>query len=187
MKIVESGLPGCKLIRLLSRPDARGIFVKNFHAGTFSSVGLRTDWKEGYYSLSKKNVVRGMHFQTPPADHAKMVVCLSGNVLDVVLDLRRGSPTYKQHRVFTLSGDTPSAIYIPTGLAHGFLSQTDDSLLLYQQTSEYDAGCDAGVSWDSFGFSWPVTTPLLSDRDRQHPVLDRFDTPFTFDAPQAAR
>lgn len=186
MNVDGTDIPG--LFRIGSRlvEDERGSFMKTLHASAMAAAGLRTDWKEAYCTASGRGVVRGMHFQTPPADHAKLVFCLTGAVLDVVLDLRHGSPTEGQCRSFHLSKAQGEGLYIPSGCAHGFLSLTDESLLLYQVTSVHSPDYDRGVAWDSFGFDWGVASPLLSPRDQSHPPLADFVTPFRFDpgAPQ---
>ncbi len=177
-EIEESPLAGVKRVTPRTARDARGAFTKVFHEDLFAKAGLRTDFRESYYSTSRKNVLRGMHFQTPPHDHDKIVYCLSGAVLDVVVDLRRASPTFGQHTAFSLDGASPAGVYIPTGCAHGFLTLTDEALLLYSVTSVYAPNNDTGVRWDTIGFDWPCEAPLISDRDLSFPALADFDTPF---------
>lgn len=181
MRIEETDLPGCFLVRSGRVADARGSFIKTFHAATFTSAGLRTDWRETYCSTSVRSVVRGMHFQLPPADHAKLVFCTAGQVLDVILDLRRGSPAFGQHRSFRLDEAAGVGVYIPSGCAHGFLSLSETSTMDYKVTSVHSPEQDAGVAWDSFRFKWPVAAPVLSERDGKHPPFGQFETPFRFD------
>lgn len=119
-----------------------------------------------------------MHFQTPPADHAKYVCCLVGAVRDVILDLRKDSPTYGQHYAVELSSENRLGFYIPTGFAHGFLSLTDGALMLYKTTTVHTPASDAGLRWDSFGYDWGVTNPIVSARDSAFPALADFKTPF---------
>jgi dTDP-4-dehydrorhamnose 3,5-epimerase len=187
MRFEDTDLPGCFLVHGARSADGRGSFVKTFHFDAFASRGLRTDWREAYCSTSARGVVRGMHFQLPPAAHAKLVFCTAGRVLDVVLDLRRHSPTYGRHRAFDLDETSGIGVYIPTGCAHGFLSMSASSTMLYNVTSVHSPDDDAGISWDSFGFDWPVEQPVMSDRDRRHPPLASFETPFPFDAGAPAR
>lgn len=187
MKAHDTGLAGCRTIDLDVRPDPRGWFMKTFHADAFETLGLRADWRESYVSLSEAGVLRGMHFQTPPAAHAKLAFCVAGEVLDVVVDLRLGSPTYGKHRAFRLSPQAGKAVYMPTGFAHGFVSLSDASLMCYMVTSVYAAEQDAGIAWDSFGFDWPIDDPRLSERDRRHPPLGSFASPFRFDPTDPAR
>src|SRR5204863_1808973 len=114
---------------------------------------------------SAKGVVRGMHFQVPPAAHAKLVYCAHGRVLDVVLDMRRQSPRFGQVFSRELDAAKSELLFIPAGLAHGFLSLEDDSLMVYKTDHVYAAEHDQGIAWDSFGFKWPLDQPpIMSDR-----------------------
>ncbi|RRV12934.1 dTDP-4-keto-6-deoxy-D-glucose epimerase [Stutzerimonas xanthomarina] len=178
MELQETGFAGCFELQGNVFKDIRGSFVKTYQHDIFAALGLSTDWKEEYYSVSGKDVIRGMHFQTPPADHAKLVYCLQGEVLDVVLDLRVNSPTFLQCLSFRLSPQQGNSIYIPSGMAHGFLSLTEGSVMQYKVTSEYSPRHDAGVLWSSIDFDWPVDKPVVSTRDEQHPVLTKFISPF---------
>jgi dTDP-4-dehydrorhamnose 3,5-epimerase/CDP-3, 6-dideoxy-D-glycero-D-glycero-4-hexulose-5-epimerase len=119
-----------------------------------------------------------MHFQMPPHDHVKVVYCAAGAVLDVLLDLRAGS-AYGNLASAHLSGDEPHILWIPKGIAHGFLSLTDNSLMIYKTSSEHAPTHDAGIRYDSFGFNWAIDDPILSDRDRQHIALADFTSPFS--------
>lgn len=182
MEFIPTALPGCMIVQTLAHDDPRGSFAKTFHADTFAAAGMRTDWREEYHSHSRVGVVRGMHFQLPPADHAKLVYCLAGEVLDVVVDLRVGSPTYRWVVAERLSADNRRGLYVPSGCAHGFASMTDNSLMLYKVTSVHSPACDAGIAWNSIGFDWPVPVPLLSQRDERHPPLSGFNSPFRFNS-----
>lgn len=175
-------LPGALLINAQRQIDQRGSFVKTFHADALAECGLRFELREEFYSVSTRNVLRGMHFQTPPADHTKLVTCMFGRVLDVLLDLRRGSPTFGQSCSVELTAERPALLWIPAGIAHGFLSLSAESCMLYRTDCEYDAQYDAGVRSDSFGFTWPIihSDILISDRDKNHPALADFDSPFTY-------
>jgi dTDP-4-dehydrorhamnose 3,5-epimerase len=187
MDFQETGLPGCYTVQARRIADSRGSFTKTFHVEAFEALRLRTDWREDYHSSSRRGVLRGMHFQTPPADHAKLVFCLAGSVRDVVLDLRRGSPTFGEHRAVELNEESALGLYIPTGCAHGFISISDSATLYYKVTSTHSAEHDSGILWNSFGCDWPVEFPHLSDRDRTHPAFHDFETPFLFDPANPAR
>lgn len=178
MKIVKELLPGAFLLQPNMFDDERGRFVKTFHLGLFESLGLPTDWKEEYYSVNRKGVIRGMHFQKPPMQHSKMVYCLRGRVLDVILDIRTDSPAYGRHACLEISADTSEVLVIPPGIAHGFCALTDEAILQYKVSSVYSAEHDAGVLWNSFGFNWPMETPILSKRDRCFPALADFESRF---------
>lgn len=187
MDIEPTGIPGCYVLKAKVIHDDRGTFAKTFHTPRFAELGLRTDWQEEYFSTSNRGVVRGMHFQVPPADHAKMVFCLLGEVLDVVVDLRRGSPAYGRALGFTLSAENGRGLYLPTGCAHGFASMSESSGMYYKVTSVHSPEHDAGISWNSIDFEWAIDRPVLSDRDSRHPALASFDSPFTFDSSGAGQ
>jgi dTDP-4-dehydrorhamnose 3,5-epimerase len=158
--------------------DDRGSFVKTFHRDQFRELGLEFEAREQFFSTSHCDVIRGMHFQVPPADHAKLVFCLQGMVVDVVLDLRKASRTFRKFTACELSEANRSCLFIPRGCAHGFISITEPSLVMYQTSTVHDPSRDAGVRWDSFGFAWPGVTPILSARDRAFPTLADFVSPF---------
>jgi len=173
-------MPGCFSIVPRTARDARGSFVKTVHASTFSRAGLSCDFREQYFSVSAGGVLRGMHFQLPPFDHDKVVFCQTGRALDVILDLRAGSPWFGRTLSLTLEGDRASGVYVPRGCAHGFLSLVDGTILLYNVTSEHSPDHDSGVLWSSIPFSWPIEKPTVSGRDSAFPALHDFQSPFVF-------
>lgn len=178
MQIHETEINGCYELQPIVRADNRGTFVKILHRSTFESMGLETDFPEEYYSESQPRVIRGLHFQTPPADHIKVVNCISGKVIDVVLDLRKNSPSYLKHMQLELDSKKGNMIYIPRGVAHGFCVPDTPSFVLYRVSSEHSPENDGGVAWDSAGIDWPIDNPILSDRDRALPPLQEFNNPF---------
>jgi len=178
----DTKIKGLKLITLKPLLDERGWFLKTFHAPSFAAAGLCIDFPESFVSLSHRDVIRGMHFQTPPHDHAKLVRCQRGSILDVVLDLRRSSSTYGQHAAFTLDSETPQCLYIPHGLAHGFLTLSESATLEYHTSTAHQPLHDAGIRWDSFGMEWGCSAPILSARDAALPALREFISPFTANA-----
>src|SRR6201992_1380776 len=121
-------LNGAKILTSPSSQDARGSFVKTFHESTLAAAGIHFTLRESYFSLSKKDVIRGMHFQLPPHQHSKIVFCPQGAILDVIVDLRKDSATYGHHCATELSGENHKAYFIPEGFAHGFKSLTDDAI-----------------------------------------------------------
>lgn len=183
MKPEQELLPSVWLLSLNRYNDARGSFVKTFVHSAFDTLpGFGRghpsfEFREEFYSLSKKDVLRGMHFQLPPHDHEKLVYCAAGQVLDVLLDLRKG-PCYGKSVSVTLDAETPQLLVLPKGIAHGFIALQDQSLLIYKTSTEHSPPHDVGIRYDSFGFNWPCVEPLLSDRDRNHPTLADFDSPF---------
>jgi len=178
MELAATELPGLHLIRPPVSQDARGSFVKTYHADRFRELGIAFEPREEFFSTSAKNVVRGMHFHLPPVAHAKLVYCITGRVLDVVLDLRKNSPTFGKCCARELSAANRLMFFMPVGVAHGFLSLEDNSTMVYQTSTVYSPAQDAGVRWDSFGFHWPVQTPVLSERDLKLPGFREFSSPF---------
>lgn len=178
MKFEQELLPGVIRVTLNAHKDIRGTFVKTFAKSVFLSQSISFDCSEEYYSVSAKNVVRGMHFQLPPHAHAKMVFCAAGAVQDVLLDLRKG-PGYGRIAQTTLSAADPAVLLIPCGIAHGFLSLEDNTLMVYKTSTEYAPEADMGILWDSFGHHWNLPGKvIISDRDKNHISLDKFQSPF---------
>ena len=175
---INTEFEGLKIIETNNFQDERGLFHKYFSKDEFATLGLDTDFKESYYSINKKNVIRGMHFQIPPADHTKLVYVTSGRIIDVCLDIRKNSKTYGKSFSVELSDDVAKCIYISKGFAHGFISLEDNTCVHYMQTSCYKKECDKGISYDSFGYDWYVKNPIVSGRDKTHPRFEDFLTPF---------
>jgi dTDP-4-dehydrorhamnose 3,5-epimerase len=179
--VISTEMPGCYEIQPRVFNDARGRFVKVFHQDLFAERGLETRFSEEYYSVSHRGVIRGLHFQAPPADHVKLVYCVYGEVFDVVLDLRMGSPTYGKTASFQLSADKGNYIYIPKGLAHGFCATSDVSTLIYKVSTVYAPQCDSGVLWSSIDIEWPTASPIISERDNDFKPFSEFESPFTYE------
>lgn len=171
-------LKGAYLIDMPAFYDDRGAFIKTFHETTLAEHDIRFSLKESYFSLSKKDVIRGMHFQLPPHHHAKIVFCPQGAILDVIIDLRKESETYGQYFAHELSAENHKAYYIPKGFAHGFKALTDDAITYYLVSSEYSKEHDTGILYNSFGFDWGVENPVISERDMSFPRLDELNSMF---------
>ncbi len=181
MKDIQSiSLEGAYLLTLPSSQDARGTFVKTYHDTTLQQAGINFTLKESYFSSSRKDVIRGMHFQLPPHHHSKIVFCPLGAILDVIVDLRKGSPTYGQYFAHELSEQNHKAYYIPEGFAHGFKSLTEGAITYYLVSCEYNKDADTGVLYNSIGFDWGVENPILSERDLSFTGLKEFNSPFVF-------
>lgn len=165
MKILDTPFNDLFLLEYHIHRDIRGEFVKTIHDDVFQSNGLNYLFVENYFSVSHKNVIRGMHFQHPPHAHAKLVYAVTGRTLDVVLDIRKSSATYGEFFSVELSAEKRNAIYIGKGFAHGFLSLEDNSLVEYHTTTAQNKASEDGIKWDSFGFEWNVENPIISERD----------------------
>ena len=174
----ETLIPGCFEIRPVVRADERGRFVKTFHEPDFRELGLETGFKEEYYSVSGKGVLRGLHFQRPPMDHVKLVYCVRGKVFDAVLDLRKDSPAYGKHAAVELSAEKANMLYLPRGVAHGFYTLTEDAVMMYKVTTVYSPEHDCGILWNSAGIPWPDSSPNISSRDSSFTNFNDFETFF---------
>jgi len=177
MNQLEEFFPNAWFLRLNRLEDSRGFFVKTVSKSILKKLSYNFELQEEYYTSSKKNVIRGMHFQTPPHDHVKLVYCALGSVLDVMLDLRVG-PNYGKIYSVVLDAASPSLLIIPKGVAHGFKALEENSLMVYKTSTEHEAQHDTGILWDSFGFEWGVNSVILSERDQNHVKFDKFISPF---------
>ena len=180
MKVLETKISGLKILEPRIFEDTRGKFIKTFNDDIFKENGLDITIEETYYSISHQDVLRGMHFQTPPHDHMKLVYVPAGKIIDVVLDIRKGSATYGESFEIELSSDNAKVLIIPKGLAHGFKSLEDNTNVTYMQTSGYAPECDAGIKYDSFSYDWNINNPKISDRDKAFESFSSFDSPFIY-------
>jgi dTDP-4-dehydrorhamnose 3,5-epimerase/CDP-3, 6-dideoxy-D-glycero-D-glycero-4-hexulose-5-epimerase len=174
MNIEQTALEGVYIITNFVAQDERGTFVKTFNKQNFDDTGLNFEIRESYFSISQKDVIRGMHFQLPPSDHEKLVYVPVGSIIDVVVDLRKKSLTYKKFISIELSAANRKSIFIPKGLAHGFRSMEDNTITVYNVATEYDSKSDQGIRFDSFGFDWQTNEAIMSSRDKEFMSLDRF-------------
>ena len=174
---IPTPLPGLFVLRPRIFTDLRGTFIKTYHRDLFRELGIPFTPAEEFFSTSHRNVVRGMHYQTPPAAHDKLVYCVAGAVLDVVVDLRKG---VNYGRVFSqpLDETRREMLFIPKGCAHGFLATSESATLVYQTETVHTPACDGGVLWSSLDFEWPVNNPILSERDQKFPAVAEFVSPF---------
>ena len=178
MKIEDTFIQGLKIITPNCFTDVRGEFVKIYNEDMFRDIGISVNIMESYYSVSKKNTIRGMHFQIPPYENSKIVFVSYGDIKDVVLDLRYGSPTYGQYLDISLNATNSKLLLIPPGCAHGFLSISDGTIVNYLQTSSYDKDCDKGIRYNSFGYDWKTSNPIISSRDSELDLFTSYITPF---------
>lgn len=178
MEIENTFIEGLKLIHLKGFKDLRGSFTKIYNYDFFKENGLETNFKESYYSISHKNVIRGMHFQIPPAEHTKLVYVNQGSILDVILDIRKNSSTYGKFLTLKIDSTNPILVCIPAGCAHGFLSLENNTIVSYLQSTVYNNACDKGINYNSFGMDWKVESPVISERDLSFVNLIDFNSPF---------
>jgi dTDP-4-dehydrorhamnose 3,5-epimerase len=172
MRFEPAGLDGVWLVHLDPMRDERGLFARTFCVNEFQAHGLETSFPQHSISCSNsKGTVRGMHFQRAPHEEVKLVRCLSGAIWDVVIDMRPGSPTFRQWRGFELSAENQDQIYIPKGFAHGFQTLSDNAQVNYLISELYAPGAASGVRYDdpAFRVTWPLPVSVISDKDLRWP------------------
>ena len=175
MKFVETSLKGSYIIELEKLEDERGFFTRMWDEEIFQNKELNSRLVQiSLSSNKKKGTLRGMHFQEKPADQYKLVSCMRGQVLDVMIDLRKNSNMYKKYITLNISSKKPELIYLPPGVAHGFMAIEDNSLTYYKASSIYSPKHDKGIHWDSIGFDWPTDNPITSERDSHFISLDDY-------------
>jgi len=172
MKISETKLPGVLIIEPAVFGDARGFFMETWHQKRCAEVGLPTSFVQDNLSFSRQGTLRGLHFQHPHAQ-GKLVYVLQGEVFDVAVGIRIGSPTFGQWVGVTLSADNKRQLYIPAGFAHGFCVTSETALFAYKCTDFYNPQAEGGILWNDpdIGIAWPIDTPVLSEKDRNYPRL----------------
>lgn len=171
-RVDPSAIAGLELRPAFSADDPRGRFVK-LHSEGDDRFAQET-WREIYYSTSGRGVVRGMHLQLPPHDHVKAVHCLAGRAVDVVVDVRAGSPTLGAHATFDLDAERPELVVVPKGCAHGFQALEPGTVMVYLVGTAHAPDADSGIRFDSFGFDWPLPPTEVSARDQGLPTLAEF-------------
>lgn len=181
-EFLELEIPGVFLVETTRFRDHRGFFQESFKGSAFREAGISSDFVQDNFARSRKGVLRGLHFQKPPAAQGKLVSATLGSVFDVGVDLRSGSPTYGKWVGVELGEATGKMLYLPPGLAHGYLVLTDEAHVAYKVTAEYAPASDAGIRWDdpAIGIEWPSEAPILSDKDRNLPLLKEVDPHFSF-------
>ncbi|HVR82176.1 MAG TPA: dTDP-4-dehydrorhamnose 3,5-epimerase [Luteimonas sp.] len=172
MKVIQSDLPGCLLIEPQVFADERGFFYESFNHDKLAAHGLQPAFVQGNVSSSARGVLRGLHYQWPKPQ-GKLVSVLEGEIWDVAVDIRRGSPTFGRWTAVVLSADNKRHFWIPEGFAHGFVTLSERAVFTYLCTATYDRAADAGIRWDdpALAIDWPVSAPLLSDKDAKAPFL----------------
>jgi dTDP-4-dehydrorhamnose 3,5-epimerase len=184
VQIEDTALPGVRILTPRRFGDARGFFSESWNRRLLADHGIALDFVQDNHSLSERvDTVRGLHFQAPPHAQAKLVRCGRGRLLDVAVDIRRGSPTYGRWVGVELSFENGRQLLIPEGFLHGFATREPDTEIIYKCTDYYAPAADGAVRFDDpdIGIDWGLTgAPLLSDKDRAAPRLAAFDSPFTF-------
>lgn len=184
MEVIKTSIVGPVIIKPRIFDDARGYFYESYNKKVFDELVEPVDFVQDNQSMSSFGVMRGLHFQRPPHAQAKLVRCIQGRVLDVAVDIRKGSPTYGKHVAVELSEENKLQFFIPRGFAHGFVVLSETALFQYKCDNYYAPEADGGISIldDSLGIDWQINIKeaLLSDKDKKHPLLAEFDSPFSF-------
>ena len=173
MKVIETALPGALILEPKVFGDTRGFFYESYNKAKWIEAGIDVNFVQSNVSRSARGVLRGLHYQWPNPQ-GKLVSVLEGEVYDVAVDIRRGSPTFGQSTGVMLTADNHRHFWVPEGFAHGFCVLSEFATFTYQCTALYDPKADAGIRWNdaALGIDWPLSEPLLSDKDGKTPLLE---------------
>ena len=185
MEVIKTAIEGLVIIEPKVFGDARGYFFESFSLRVFEEKVRKINFVQDNESMSSYGVMRGLHFQCPPFTQSKLVRCVKGKVLDVAVDIRKGSPTYGQHVAVELSEDNLRQFFVPRGFAHGFAVLSEEAIFTYKCDNFYAPQADGGSSIldERLGIDWQIPTDkaLLSEKDMKHDLLKDFDSPFSID------
>ena len=172
-EFMDTNIPEVKVIIPKVFKDKRGFFIESFKKSDFVKNGIPFEFVQDNYSNSSKDVLRGLHYQLNPQSQGKLVRCIKGSLLDVVVDIRKGSPTYGKYVSVKLTGINFKMLWVPPGFAHGFLSLEDNTEMMYKCTEEYSPDYDSNIAWNDFeiGINWGINDPIISEKDKFAPSL----------------
>lgn len=182
-----TSIPAVKLLVPRRHTDFRGFFSEYYNRRSYAAIGITDSFEQDNLSLSSAvGTVRGLHFQSPPAAQAKLVGVITGRILDVALDIRRGSPSFGRHVAVELTADGGEQLFVPVGFAHGFCSLEPETRVFYKVSASHAPECEGGVLWHdpALGIAWPVApeAAVVSERDRSLPLLGELESPFAYTA-----
>ena len=184
MNVIKTDIEGVLILEPRVFKDARGYFFESYNKEEFDRLVAPVDFVQDNESCSTRGVMRGLHFQRPPHTQAKLVRCVRGEVLDVAVDIRKGSPTYGKYVSCLLTEENHRQFFVPRGFAHGFAVLSDVAVFQYKCDNFYAPQADGGISIldDSLGIDWgiDINEAILSEKDKNHPLLKDFETPFSF-------
>jgi len=185
MEVFKTGIEGVFIIEPKVFGDNRGYFFESFNAKEFAEkMGVDVTFVQDNESKSKYGVLRGMHFQLPPYTQSKLVRVVKGKVLDVVIDIRKGSPTFGKYEMCELTEENHRQFFVPKGMAHGFCVLSKEAIFQYKCDDFYHPGAEGAIAWDDsdIAIKWPVALndEILSEKDKHHPLLKDFESPFIF-------
>lgn len=175
-------IPEVILVRARAFPDSRGYFMESYRLSQFAAAGIPQGFVQDNFSHSTRGVLRGLHYQKAPYAQGKLVMVLRGEIFDVAVDIRRGSPTFGRWVGVILSDENHTMLYVPEGFAHGFCVLSDEADVLYKVTAEYAPEYDRGIRWDDpdLAIPWRVAAPVLSEKDARMPALRDADIDFVY-------
>jgi len=176
-------IPEVVLIEPKVFEDERGFFMETYKHSEFVSFGIKEQFIQDNHSKSEKGVLRGLHFQKNPKAQAKIVRCIQGEIFDVAVDIRKGSPTYAKWVGVVLSAENKKQIYIPSGFAHGFCVLSDEAEIFYKSSSEYSPKNERGIIWNDpeININWPIKNPVVSEKDSKNPLFKEIDNNFIYE------
>lgn len=180
MNIIRPKIKGLLVFQPSLFSDDRGYFFESYRSELFRQEGLQDEFVQENESMSKKGVLRGMHFQKPPYAQGKLVRVVVGSALDVVVDIRKDSATYGQHFTIELSGKNKTSLWVPPGFAHGFLTLEDDTIFQYKCTAYYNKDSEDSIRWNDpdLNISWPIVSPVVSEKDELAPLFSMLKSEF---------
>ena len=185
MEVIKTGIEGVLVIEPKVFGDERGYFFESFNAKDFmEETGIEVNFVQDNESKSRYGVLRGMHFQLPPYTQSKLVRVVKGKVLDVVVDIRKGSPTYGKYEICELTEDNHRQFFVPKGMAHGFAVLSEEAIFQYKCDDFYHPEAEGAIAWNDpdIAINWPLSSAdvILSEKDKHHPFLKDFESPFNF-------
>ena len=184
MEVIKTAIEGLVIIEPKIFSDSRGYFFESFSQTEFEEKVRKVNFVQDNESMSSYGVMRGLHFQRPPFAQSKLVRCVKGRVLDVAIDIRKGSPTYGQHVAVELSEDNHRQFFVPRGFAHGFVVLSNTAVFQYKCDNFYVPEADGGINIkdDTLGIDWqiPLEEAILSEKDTKHVFFNEFDSPFDY-------
>jgi dTDP-4-dehydrorhamnose 3,5-epimerase len=182
-EFVRLEIPELVLVKARAYPDERGVFVETYKHSEFKANGIREAFVQDNFSRSTRGVLRGLHYQMPPKAQGKLITVLRGEIFDVAVDIRKGSPTYGRWLGRRLSEGRDELLYVPPGFAHGFQVLSDVAYVVYKVTEEYQPHVDRGIAWNdpSLAIDWPIHEPMLSRKDAALPTLEYAENSFAYE------
>ena len=180
MEILETSISGVLLIKPKVLGDHRGYFYESYRRDKMMEFGVDPNFVQDNQSMSKKGILRGLHFQAPPFEQGKLVRVIKGSVIDVIVDIRGSSATYGEHYKVELNEENKLLLWVPTGFAHGFLTLQDDTIFSYKCTNYYNRESEGSIRWNSpkLNINWEMSNPILSEKDIEAPLFQDFKSPF---------